>query len=149
MKGLILVLSCLLLFLLIPMNGLVGDGCTGDSALSCLTEGEKVMGDGDDMQTDILYNDDVLTLLTTYDCQNDDVVPCRLNRLARQLRVMSSRVQMRCHRYSLMVKKLTTLLSVYFSTLINHIIQSYSTLKLVCWQYSSDCYVFAFRQILI
>ena len=149
MKGLILMLSCLLLILLIPMNGLVGDSCTGDAASSHLMEEEKVMYDGGNTQTDLLYNDDVLTLLTTYDCQNDDVVPCRLNRLAHQLRVMSSRVQIRCHRYSLMVKKLTTLLSVYFSTLINHITQSYSTLKLVCWQYSSDCYVFAYRQILI
>lgn len=149
MKGIILIFSCLLLILLIPMKGLVAESCASDSVTFHMAEGEGLISDGSDTQTDILYDDNVLTLLTTYDCQNDDVVPCRLNRLAQQLRVMTSRIQLRLSHHILAVKRVVSLLSAYYSNLLNHISQGYSTLKLLCWQYSVDCYVFAFRQILI
>ena len=120
-----------------------------DADASYLSSDKTQMDSHDEEVADILYDDDAVTLLTTFNCQNDDVVPCRLNRLGRQLRVMTSKVLFKFHSMVLLVKKLALLLSVHLTTLINHISQFYSTLKLVCWQYAADCYVFAFRQIII
>ena len=110
-------------------------------------EDAKEYESGED--NEVVYDDDAITLLTTYHCQNDNGVPCRLNRWGRQLRVMSARMQIQWLSHVSLVKKITHLLSVYLTTLIHRISQFYSTLKPVCWQYSADCYVFAIRQILI
>lgn len=134
MKGFILAISCFLLMLVLPMDTLVGDVATQEPDVCCLTE------EGQLVNEDVVTADDMLY---------DDVVPCRQNRLAQRLRTMSWRIQFRILNERLVVKRITSLLSVYYSILVNHISQSYSTLKLLCWQYSVDCYVFAFRQILI
>lgn len=143
MKGLFLLISCCILMLLSSLERVDRD------ASAYLPSDEMQIGSQEEETADVLYDDDTVTLLTTFNYQNDDVVPCRLNRLGRQLRVMTSRVQFRFHSMVLLVKRLALLLSVHLTTLINHISQSYSTLKLVCWQYAADCYVFAIRQIII
>ena len=155
------------------MDKLAGDGCAFQSAESCQAEActpiaaaDLVLYDMDspdqassDMnceddsschaQTDKLYDDDILTLLITYDTENDDVLPFRVNSWSRQLRVLTSRIQLRSQHYVLLVKKLTRLLSVHLTTLLNHISQFYSSIHSLCWQYAADCYVFALRQIII
>ena len=163
MKSLLLVISCLLLVLLTPMDKLESDSCAVRLAESCQAEACTPIAAADqassDMNceddsschapTDKLYDDDVLTLLITYDAENDDVVPFRMNSWGHQLRVLTSRIQLRSQHYILLVKKLTRLLSVHLTTLVNHISQFYSSIHSLCWQYAADCYVFAFRQIII
>lgn len=141
MKSFFLIFSCLILILLCPVDKLDKADCANLSG----DDVEAVC----DAQEDILYDDDAITLLTTYDCQHDDVIPMRLNRWGRQLRVMTSRIQLQCNSHISMVKKITRLLSAYLTTLVHHNSQSYSTLKPLCWQYSVDYYVFAYRQIII
>ena len=142
MRILFLIISCFVLVFLCPVDAL-------DKADRAALAEECVGTACESQDIDVIYDDDAITLLTTYDCQNDDVVPCRLNRWGRQLRVMTSRVQSHCHNRVLLVKKLIRLLSVHLTTLVHHISQSYSTLRTLCWQYAVDCYVFAFRQIII
>lgn len=137
MKSLFLLITCTLLMLLASVERM------GDSVCSAQTTSIN------DMQEDMLYDDDEVTLLSTYTCQHDDVVPRRINSWGAQLRVLTSRIQWRCQLAILLVKKLTHLLSAYLTTLINHISQFYSSIHSLCWQYAADCYVFAYRQILI
>ena len=149
MKELILVVFSFLLVLFASMVNMEQNGCAVLStrySLSDDTHSKEIVGD---VQPDILYDQDVVTLLTTYSCQNDDVMPCRMNQLVHQLRVFASRLQLRCQLVVLLLKKLTRFLSEYLTTLINHISQFYSSVNLCCWQYAADCYVFAFRQIVI
>lgn len=166
MKNLLLIFSCLLLVFLFPMEKLEGVNCgakemvdnemnlgAGNSGNSnhsvCdaeLSSDVLYCAEGD---VDVVYDDDVITLLNTYNSPNDDVIPTCLNQWGRQLRILTSRLQFRYLSITLQVKRLTHLMSIYLTTLINHISQSYSTLKQPCWQYASDCYVFAFRQIII
>ena len=150
MRGLVLIISSLLLLLLTPMDKWMGEQCAVNLSGDCLTEGNSSLRDSQDMHSeDVLYDGDVVTLLTTYDCGNDDVVPRRVNQWGQQLRLFVARLQFRCHSLVLQVKKMTRLLSSYLTTLINHISQFYSLLHSLCWQYAVDCYVFAFRQIII
>ena len=107
------------------------------------------MADKSDADTDVLYDGDEMALLDMYQLQNDDLVPFRINQASRQLRILTSRVQCRCHTLLLLVKRLAQQLSHHLSTLVTHFATSYSTLKPLSWQYAADCYVFAFRQIII
>ena len=66
-----------------------------------------------------------------------------------QLRHLSSRLQLRQNPHGLHTNKAIQRLLLYLTTLINHITQSFTTLKIVNWQRSSDFYVFAYRHILI
>ena len=150
MKSFVLIISSLLLMLLAPMDKLVGEDCAAMLTDGCLTEKYEQTNFVDYVQSDdILYDQDAVTLLTTYQCGNDDIVPCRINQWGQQLRTFASRLQFRHHSMLLQVKKMTHFLSVYLTTLINHISQYYSSLHSLCWQYAADCYVFAFRQIII
>ena len=142
MKGLFLIISCFMLMLLSPLERV-------DMDAPVRMAENSLMGIEAEENTDVLYNDDTVTLLTTFSSLSDDVIPCRLNRLGRQLRVMSSRIQIRCNTLISVVKRLALLLSVHLTTLLNHISQFYSSIKPFCWQYAVDCYVFAFRQIII
>ena len=155
MKDLILIVSCLLLMLIAPMNYFGGMSGDIQSTECCVTEGGFVDKSdvGDDILTQqgsaVLYDDDAMTLLMTYHAGNDDVAPFRMNTWGHQLRVLSTRLQFRCQSVVLLVKRLIRLLSVHFTTLVHHITQFYSSIHSLCWQHAVDCYVFAFRQIII
>ena len=150
MRGLILIISSLLLMLLTPMDKLMGEQYAVNSLENCRVEGNNSINDSQVIHSDdVLYDGDVVTLLTTYDFGNDDVVPRRVNQWGQQFRLFTTRLQFRYHSLVLQVKKMTRLLANYLTTLINHISQFYSSLHSLCWQYAADCYVFAFRQIII
>lgn len=142
MKNLFLVISCLFLTILFHVE-------EQERTANVDIQAAEVINTDVDQDDYVLYDDDVITLLTTYDCQNDDVVPCRMNQWGRHIRVLISRIQHQNHRTVLIVKRLTHLLSVYLSTLVHHNSQFYSTFKSICWQFPSDCYVYAIRQIII
>ena len=69
--------------------------------------------------------------------------------LARHIRVLSTRIQFRYQASVILLKKFLKTLSNHLTTLINHISLSYTTIKFPSWQYATDCYVFAFRHIII
>lgn len=152
MKNLLLIMTCLLFVFLYPAEKLGGEGYADKNRVNSEmnTPGNDSFAEeiGQDAE-DMLYDENAINLLATYNSPNDDVIPTRLNRWSGQLRVLTSRLQWRCHSITVEVKRLTHLLSIYLTTLINHTSQSYSTLKQLCWQYAVDCYVFAFRQIII
>ena len=66
-----------------------------------------------------------------------------------QVRPFHSRQPYRPLPHSHQVRKRTKMLSDHLTTLINHITLNYTTIRIPCWQYASDCYVFAYRHILI
>ena len=143
MRILLFIFSCVLLMHLFPVEKWDAIACAAQTSENTMAELKS------DDASDILYDEDTRTLLSTILNQSDDVIPSRLNQWEVQLRVLSSRLQHRSHRIVLMVKRFILCMSDYLTTLINHITQFYSTLKLFGWQYAADCYVFAFRQIII
>ena len=155
MKGLILIVSCLLLMLIAPTIYLGWTGSAVQSIACCRVESVSAatgsVSDDSSMcsDSDILYDTNAVTLLSTFDSENDDVIPFRMNSWRYQIRTFSSRLQIRYQAVLLLVKKLIHWQSVYLTTLINHISQYYSSIYLFCWQYAADCYVFALRQIII
>ena len=143
MRGIFLFLFCFLFMLVFPLEKVE----TGESIVLVA---EILQTEAEEEETrDVLYDDDAVTLLSTFSFQHDDGIPSRFNNGGRQLRVLNARVQLRSHALTTLVKRLTLLLSVHLTTLINHISQFYSSVKLLCWHHAADCYVFAFRQIII
>ena len=78
-----------------------------------------------------------------------DIMPHDTYSLARHIRVLTTRVQFRYQNTVILLKKFLKTLSSYLTTLINHISLSYTSIKFPSWQYATDCYVFAFRHIII
>lgn len=149
MKSLVLIISCLLLMLLAPIKQLGTDAYAVQYVSSMQAEEVNQNPTHQQTQEDAIYDNDVVTLLSTYDCGNNDFIPCRINQWGQQLRMLTLRFQLRQYSLVLLVKQQTHLLAAHLTTLINHISQFYSSIHSLCWQYAADCYVFAFRQILI
>lgn len=150
MRTLGLIISFLLLVSLFPTHQFDWESYVVQSTENNLSNRDYQTDDSyDRQQAGVLYDNDELTLLTTYECENDDIIPCRMNQWGQQLRVFASRLQLRFQSIVLQIKRIIHILSVYLTTLINHISQFCSSAYLFCWQYAADCYVFAFRQIII
>ena len=143
MRILLLIFSSILLMHLLPIEKLDVTACAVQASEQSMMEFDN------DNSSGVVYDEDMQTLLSTISNQADDVASNRLNQWEIQLRILTSRIQYRSHKLILMIKRLILCLSDYLTTLINHITQFYSTLKFIGWQYAADCYVFAFRQIII
>lgn len=96
-----------------------------------------------------INDENAFDLLSTYDRQSGDFVHYRINSWRQQLRTLNFRIQIRVQRIVQLLKQSIRLLSDCLTTFVLYISQIYTTVKPLCWQRASDCYVFALRQLII
>ena len=88
-------------------------------------------------------------LLAEDDRPETPMVRCNLHSMLMHMRVMNSRIQWRSNANVLIAKKLVRTMATMLAMQTNHEAQTFNSLRRTNWQYAADCYVFAFRQILI